>query len=112
MAVVRPALRPQAGVKVVFHLLCDHMKDFDAIHDLPWERVARWDHDGLIVLPRAPRWQRFYIHRATAVGLFPIRTVMLGALRSSRRSIALLRLGRSGLCAACPRCEASNGGSG
>ena len=34
MAVIAPALCPQAGVKGMVHLLGNQMKDFDAIDDL------------------------------------------------------------------------------
>ena len=38
MAVIGPALGPQAGVKGVVHFLGDQMKDFDATDDLQRER--------------------------------------------------------------------------
>ena len=40
----------------MLHLIGNQMKDFDTIDDLKWQRIAGRDHDGLVVLPRAPRW--------------------------------------------------------
>src|SRR5919109_5139480 len=96
----------------MLHLVGDDMKDFDAIHDLKRERIAGRDHDGLVVPPREPGCERFHIHWTAAVGWCPIRTLVLGALCTSRRALALWRFGRSSLCTACQCSDATNRGRG
>src|SRR3989338_3342348 len=66
-AVVPPALRAQAGVKRVVHLLRNQMKDLNAIHYLKWESPAVRDHDRFVAFSRDDRRQRFYTDRSSAV---------------------------------------------
>ena len=96
----------------MLHLLGNQVKDFDAVDDLKRQRLAGRDHDGRVVLPRAPRRQRFDMHRAAAVAWLPVRARRAGCAALRRRSIAPWRLGRCGLGTCRQRRDATDGGSG